>query len=515
MHYKDKNTGWVYRVSPQPGERDLYFIEYLDPASSVIFKRLPDYPGSRFRESVVEVLAARAQRNAWTETEPPEIEPVSNDLSDANLKEGRGDVLFVPRRPLEKEDNTCPRQSAPTGGAAATTTESAVALPASMEETPTISESAADASTLTGLNEKEIPEMSAAIAADAEPAASPAPLASDSMTEATAAGDCVPTENVDGVTAVSLSPDGNDIDIPAGFEEGIAAFDYEGLDNSTAQTVRANSDEFARHMLSSAEEYANACINAANVNKALSNHYHGKWGEWCAGFGLSNGAARRMVNIGRKLLSETKLVQLVSDGQIGKSLLQVVCSPNAPAELVQAVEDREITTHKQYKELEAQLKETQERAKRAEQEAQEAKEKAHRLETRPVLSELYNANQRIKELENRPIEVATQAPTEEQINAAAEPVIQEMTAMYKVQLEQQREQIKELEGLASGAYNTLANTCLTISENLAGVFLNDFEKLQAMAQDLSEDTYISVMEPIFEACREICSTLEGTDDGEG
>ena len=250
------------------------------------------------------------------------------------------------------------------------------------------------------------------------------------MTEATAAGDCVATENVEGVTAVSL-PDGKDVNIPAGFEEGIAAFDYKGLDSSTAQTVRANSDEFARHMLSSAEEYANACINAANVNKALSNHYHGKWGEWCAGFGLSNGAARRMVNIGRKLLSETKLVQLVSDGQIGKSLLQVVCSPNAPAELVQAVEDREITTHKQFKELEAQLKETQERAKRAEREAQEAKEKAHRLETRPVLSELYNANQRIKELENRPIEVATQAPTEEQINAAAEPVIQEMTAIVQ------------------------------------------------------------------------------------
>ena len=597
MRYKDENTGWVYRVSPQPAERDLYFIEYLDPSNSVIFKRLPDYPGSKFKESAEEVLAARAQRNGWTPTAPPEIEPEGNDLSDveeekaterhgiitpegeffadgapcrksvlfraqidagrvqavhvcneqprnikiwlneferpetwvmnkegtvcgefidacpychANLKEGHGDVLFVPRRPLEEEDNTCPRQSALTGGAAATTTESAVKLLAGAEETSTTSESAEDASTLTGLNEKEIPEMTASIAVAVKPAANPAPSASDSTMEATVAGDCVPMENVDGVTAVSSS-DGKGIDVPTGFEEGIATFDYEGLDNSTAQTVRANSDEFARHMLSSAEEYANACINAANVNKALSNHYHGKWGEWCAGFGLSNGAARRMVNIGRKLLSETKLVQLVSDGQIGKSLLQVMCSPNAPAELVQAVKDGEITTHKQYKELEAQLKETQERAERAEREAQEAKEKAHRLETR----ELYDANQRIKELENRPIEVATQAPTEEQINEAAKPVIQEMTAMYKVQLKQQREQIKELEGLATGAYNTLANTCLTISENLAGVFLSDFEKLQAMAQDLSEDTYISVMEPIFEACREICSALEGADYVEG
>lgn len=545
MHYKDKNTGWVYRVSPQPGERDLYFIEYLDPASSVIFKRLPDYLGSRFRESVEEALTVLAQRNGWAQTEPPEIDPAGSDLSDVEEEEtnvcccsrcqksdcvcagtcdAQARALCDGRKncsqasctySMKREcDLICKNTPAPTGDAAVTTTENAVKLLAGAEETPTISESAVDASTLTGLNEKEIPEMSAATAADAEPAASPAPLASDSMTEATAAGDCVATENVEGVTAVSL-PDGKDVNIPAGFEEGIAAFDYKGLDSSTAQTVRANSDEFARHMLSSAEEYANACINAANVNKALSNHYHGKWGEWCAGFGLSNGAARRMVNIGRKLLSETKLVQLVSDGQIGKSLLQVVCSPNAPAELVQAVEDREITTHKQFKELEAQLKETQERAKRAEREAQEAKEKAHRLETRPVLSELYNANQRIKELENRPIEVATQAPTEEQINAAAEPVIQEMTAMYKIQQEQQREQIRELKAIVAASRNAIPNACRAIAESCAEAFARGFEEFQTMAQDLSDDEYMNAVEPIFEACREILDSLEGADYVEG
>ena len=68
-------------------------------------------------------------------------------------------------------DLICKNTPAPTGDAAVTTTENAVKLLAGAEETPTISESAVDASTLTGLNEKEIPEMSAATAADAEPAA--------------------------------------------------------------------------------------------------------------------------------------------------------------------------------------------------------------------------------------------------------------------------------------------------------------------------------------------------------
>lgn len=599
MHYKDENTGWVYRVSPQPGERDLYFIEYLDPASSVIFKRLPDYPGSRFRESVEEVLAARAQRNGWTETTPPDIEPAGSDLSDveeekaterhgtitpegeffadgapcrksvlfraqvdagraqaihvcneqprnikiwlneiekpetwvmnkegtvcgefidvcpychANLKKGRGDVLFVPRRPLEKEDNTCPRQSAPTGDAVVTTTESAVTLPASMEETLTTSESAADASTLTGLNEKEIPEMTAATAADAEPAASPAHLASDSMTEATAAGDCVATENVDGVTAVSLS-DGKKIDVPTGF-------DYSGIEESTAavlynaQSIIINARKECIIKIADAVSMAHDKLVANCDNSKHSHRGENTFRAWCTSVGIGKDAAYRLLQVSTLLKNSTESELQVLE-QASPSLLYAAAKPSAPAELVQAVKDGEITTHKQYKELEAHLKEAQERAERAEREAQEAKEKAHRLETRPVMSELYDANQRIKELENRPIEVATQAPTEEQINAAAEPVIQEMTAMYKVQQEQQREQIRELKAIVAASRNAIPNACRAIAESCAAAFASGFEEFQAMAQDLSDDEYMNAVEPIFEACREIIDSLEGADYVEG
>ena len=607
MHYKDENTGWVYRVSPQPAERELYFIEYLDPSSSVIFKRLPDYPGSRFRESVEEALTVLAQRNGWTPTAPLEIDPAGSDLSDveeekaterhgtitpegeffadgapcrksvpfraqidagqaqaihvcneqpsnikiwlnefsrpetwvmnkkgmvcgefidvcpychANLKEGRGDVLFVPRRPLEKEDNTCPSQSAPTGDAAVTTTENAVKLLAGAEETLTTSESAADASTLTGLNEKEIPEMSAAIAAAVKPAASPAPLASDSMTEATAAGDCVATENVDGVTAVSLSPDGNDIDIPA-------EFDYSGLDAQTVADLHLAEREFAAGKRLAEMGLRRMAEGVAIAHDALcgelsqlgTTQKHGNRGEdtfkrWCESIGVSRSSAYRMLNVVNLFDESTPRQQKVLD-VLAPSVLYEASRPSAEPQAVEALRNGEITTLKQYKELEAQLKETQERAERAEQEAQEAKEKAHRLETRPVMSELYDANRRIKELENRPIEVATQAPTEEQINEAAKPVIQEMTAMYKVQQEQQREQIRELKAIVAASRNAIPNACRAIAESCAAAFASGFEEFQAMAQDLSDDEYMNAVEPIFEACREILDSLEGADYVEG
>lgn len=489
MHYKDKNTGWVYRVSPQPGERNLYFIEYLDPASSVIFKRLPDYPGSRFHESVEEVLAARAQRNGWTE--------------------------------IEEEDNTCPRQSAPTGDAAVTTAESAVKLLAGAEETSTTSESAEDASTLTSLNEKEIPEMTATIAVAVKPAADPAPLASDSMKEATAAGDCVATENVEGVTAVSSSDGKGIIDVSTGF-------DYSGMDEQKALKLQNLARRAVlvkrRYALDMMEIVAEAHqeLVAQSDNEVVhlvDNSKHGNRGEesfrrWCASIGIGKTTAYKLLQVKVLMDNSTEEEQEVLS-ESPANLLYITANPNAPDELVQAVKDREITTLKQFKEMEAQLKETQERAERAEQEAQEAKEKAHRLETRPVLSELYNANQRIKELENRPIEVATQAPTEEQINAAAEPVIQEMTAMYKVQQEQQREQIRELKAIVAASRNAIPNACRAIAESCAEAFARGFEEFQAMAQDLSDDEYMNAVEPIFEACREIIDSLEGADYVEG
>lgn len=550
MHYKDENTGWVYRVSPEPGERDLYFIEYLDPASSVIFKRFPDFPGSRFRESVVEVLAARAQRNGWTQTEPPELVEETRlayhsssycqqcSISSRKcpckecLREGctqyPGTAYCVQGKSTcpgrismkETEDLTCKNTPAPTGDAAVTTTENAVKLLAGAEETPTISESAADASTLTGLNEKEIPEMSAATAADAEPAADPAPSASDSMTEATAAGDCVATENVEGVTAVSL-PDGNDIDIPAGF-------DYSGMDEQKALKLQNLARRavlvkrrYALDMMEIVSEAHQELVAQSDneVVHLVDNSKHGNRGEesfrrWCASIGIGKTTAYKLLQVKVLMDNSTEEEQEVLS-ESPANLLYITANPNAPDELVQAVKDREITTLKQFKEMEAQLKETQERAERAEREAQEAKEKAHRLETRPVMSELYDANQRIKELENRPIEVATQAPTEEQINEAAKPVIQEMTAMYKVQQEQQREQIRELKAIVAASRNAIPNACRAIAESCAAAFASGFEEFQAMAQDLSDDEYMNAVEPIFEACREIIDSLEGADYVEG
>lgn len=486
MHYKDENTGWVYRVSPQPGERDLYFIEYLDPSNSVIFKRLPDYPGCRYRESLEEALEARAQRNGWTPTAPLEIAAEGDKGCDDSMLIYHSPIGFTCQE-MSEDDLICKNAPALTGDAAVTTAESAVKLLAGAEETSTTSESAEDASTLT---------------------------------EVTAAANCVPMENVDCVTAVSL-PDCKDIDVPTGF-------DYSGMDEQKALKLQNLARRAVlvkrRYALDMMEIVAEAHqeLVAQSDNEVVhlvDNSKHGNRGEesfrrWCASIGIGKTTAYKLLQVKVLMDNSTEEEQEVLS-ESPANLLYITANPNAPDELVQAVKDREITTLKQFKEMEAHLKEAQERAERAEREAQEAKEKAHRLETRPVMSELYDANQRIKELESRPIEVATQAPTEEQINEAAKPVIQEMTAMYKVQQEQQREQIRELKAIVAASRNAIPNACRAIAESCAEAFARGFEEFQAMAQDLSDDEYMNAVEPIFEACREIIDSLEGADYVEG
>lgn len=133
-------------------------------------------------------------------------------------------------------------------------------------------------------------------------------------------------------------------------------FDYSCLPNNLCTVIRANTTEFSRHMNRSVQEYGEACINVMNVNAALAERYTGRWAQWCASVGLSVRSATRMVEVGKSILGSAKLAELVQDGQIGKSLLQAICSPSADTTAVEQVLSGNITTHKEYQDL---LKENQ------------------------------------------------------------------------------------------------------------------------------------------------------------
>lgn len=374
--YRDPATGWLYRVSPQP-EHGSYVMQYRDPANSATWKWCANWNiGNIYRESLEEVLEARAKRDGWelvsgpAGIEPPEVVEGSGEEKDTpvfperpkkttkaqklNLRclcvtckrEGccgheckkefpsnADDTCFTPQCPeysairiRDEEMEKCNNQPAPNGDAAATTSGSAAPEAAETSTTPM------DANTL------------------------PAPGCPADAGSATQ----------------SLSAAG-----PASLEAEPEAtpFDYSGLDAQTVATLHS-----AENIIRSArKEYVIKVADAVGMAhdelvRNSDNSKYGKRGEdtfinWCNFVGISRSTAYQLLQVSDLLESSTPNEQKILK-QASPSLLYAAARPSAEPEAVAALKGGDITTHKQYKELEAQLKAEREAREKAEHEAE-------------------------------------------------------------------------------------------------------------------------------------------------
>ena len=528
--YRDPATGWLYRVSPQP-EHGSYVMQYRDPANSATWKWCANWNiGNIYRESLEEVLEARAKRDGWelvsssASSEPPEVVDEGEEYSPCDTcrcpdcidsscpqagcdKTDGGFGCFAPYEEcpapaeetcpderLEKEVGKCKNQSAPNGDAAATTAGSAVPEPAETSTTPT------DANTL------------------------PAP-------------DC-PADA--GSATQSLSAAG-----PASLEAEPEAtpFDYSGLDAQTVATLHS-----AENIIRSArKEYVIKVADAVGMAhdelvRNSDNSKYGKRGEdtfinWCNFVGISRSTAYQLLQVSDLLESSTPNEQKILK-QASPSLLYAAARPSAEPEAVAALKGGDITTHKQYRELEAQLKAEREAREKATAEAERlryandalrdeaataraqakhAQEKADALETRPVMSELFDAKERIKELEARPVEVAVQEPDPAEVERRAGEKAREMTAMMDAQLkfveDQRDDALRRAYAVESTAYMVAARLAETSAVALDGMRTAFWEA----AKELSNDDFSSAAAPLVEAARRIldCEWDDDEDFEEG
>ena len=173
---------------------------------------------------------------------------------------------------------------------------------------------------------------------------------------------------------------------PASLEAESAqpAFDYSGLSGHTVAVLHLAESEIreARQTYICRVSAAVAAAHEAVVANC-DNSKHGNRGEhafinWCASVGLKKDAAYRLLQVNALLTGATPEEQATLEAA-SPSLLYAAAKPSAPEELVQAVKDGDITTHKQYQEAMAQLKAEREAREKAEQEvalASEREEKA-------------------------------------------------------------------------------------------------------------------------------------------
>lgn len=359
--YRDPATGWLYRVSPQPGQDDCFCIEYLDPASSAAWKFWPAEAKTRAtsRKTIVEVFEARAKQNGWelvsdTNGCAPGLPEICRgclcwkcgnvdcdlicDHNDREVHEcgnfgsigmGESCEYYIPKK---EEYEPCQNQPAPNGDAAATTAGSAAPEAAETSTTPT------DANTL------------------------PAPGCPADAGSATQ----------------SLSAAG-----PASLEAEPEAtpFDYSGLDAQTVADLHLAEREYSggkkmaeiglRRMADGvAIAHDTLCGTVVhNVDNGQFAQKEDTFRRWCESIGVGKSTAYKLLQVSNLFERSTPREQKVLE-ELSPSLLYAAARPSAEPEAVAALKGGDITTHKQYKELEAQLKAEREAREKAEHEAE-------------------------------------------------------------------------------------------------------------------------------------------------
>lgn len=327
-------------------------------------------------------------------------------------------------------------------------------------------------------------------------------------------------------------------------ESAPAAFDYTGLDAATQDTLHwaereigeARRDYIARLAQAVYIAHDALCGSCDNLSQLKhGNRGDATFGAWCSSVGLSRKTAERLLQVNALLSGSTPEEQAALEAA-SPSLLYAAAKPSAPAELVQAVKDGDITTHKQYQDALAEIRardakirelmeisedaarradEARAWAKKVEHDAdlaskreEEARAAAHKYHVRveeveaqrnALLDQQTEYIDRIHELESRLVEVAVQEPTEEQIAAAAK----QRTAMIEAQLHSVQEQLDDALDRVSGFENGTYMAAAAFANNAAMTIDSIRTAFWALAAELPEEDFADAVTPLDEAVRRI------------
>lgn len=303
LTYKDPATGGLYRVGPEPFQGS-YWVYYLDPTRSTIWKRCPQsslYAGNETAEGEEEYLRLNAKKKSW--------EPVE-----------------------EKEWNK--PKDAPSGAAAVTTDGSAAAkcgVPdAETRTTP------ADASGA------QLPQ----------PLAQSAPRQTEHATDTAPAAPSVPAFDYSGLDAQTVD------------DLHLAEREYAGGKKMAEMGLRRMADAVAIAHDALCVTIATKCRNGEGAFTASENTF----GRWCESMGLNRKAAERLLQVSKLMDNSSPREQKVLE-ELTPSVLYEASRPSAEPEAVEALKSKQVTTLKEYRALEAQIKAEREAREKAEQEA--------------------------------------------------------------------------------------------------------------------------------------------------
>lgn len=184
----------------------------------------------------------------------------------------------------------------------------------------------------------------------------------------------------------------------------VPVFDYSGLDAQTVADLHLAEREYAggRKMAEMGlRRMADAVAIAHDVlcGTVVHNVDNGQFAQkedtfrrWCESIGVGKSTAYKLLQVSKLMDSSTPQEQKVLE-ELSPSLLYAAAKPSAPTEVVQAVKDGGITTHKQYQEAlaeirarDAKIQELMEVSEEAARRADEARAQAKKAEQEVALA---------------------------------------------------------------------------------------------------------------------------------
>ena len=308
------------------------------------------------------------------------------------------------------------------------------------------------------------------------------------------------------------------------------AFDYTGLDKQTVTDLHLAEREYAvgkrlaemglRRMADGVAIAHEALCGTVvhNVDNGQFTPKDDTFRAWCESIGVSKSTAYKLLQVSTLFDQSTPRQQKVL-AELAPSLLYAAAKPSAPAELVQAVKDGDITTHKQYQELLAQLKaaqaeqqqtaqalaakdaamqQAQEKAKQYHAQASEltealsaahqvrdnAQNRAARAEAERDAARQQAAEQaaRVQELEARPVEVVGASPEDiARWRAEGARAAQRELKQAQAEAQRQRRRAEEAEQDAEAAGQESLSYCQQLADTR-----QELEAVQAQAAAVTQ-----------------------------
>ena len=502
--YRDPATGWLYRVSPEP-KQNSYWIEYLDPSNSVIWKPYPGLiAGNETWEGEAEYLDLNAKSKGWILVDGADEPPPIASVNAAGADEKTATASDCPFYCLRKYSDNSDGHFCELCGSLKRVHRTCLAKYKDDWHDCKVFKSYG--------GEKQLAWKNNARNADA------------------------------GSATQSLSAAG-----PASLEAEPEAtpFDYSGLDAQTVADLHLAEREYLggrklaemglRRMADGVAIAHDAlCGGCDNLSQAHNNQYSkDTFGAWCGSIGIHRKAAERLLQVSKLLDNSTPREQKVLE-ELTPSVLYEASRPSAEPEAVEALKSKQVKTLKEFRALEAQIKAEREAREKAVAEAESlryandalrdeaataraqakhAQEKADALETRPVMSELFDAKERIKELEARPVEVAVQEPDPAEVERRAGEKAREMTAMLQAQVRGMQEDLDDARKIIDSAESATYMAAAEFAVNAAQVLNGIRASFWAVAKELSDEDFSSAAAPLLEAANRIVD-CEWDDDEE-